>query len=291
MSEAPVASCDYEGYDYRGRFWVGREYEDAVERIALRGLLPPQGGRLLEIGAGYGRLGDLYARYQQVILLDPARSQLREAQKRWGTGGRFIYVVGDVYDLPLSTGGWDVALTVRVLHHVADVPAAFREIHRILRPQGRYILEYANKRNLKEVARYLCGRSKRAPFSSQPVEYAPLHFNFHPSYIEGGLVEAGFSVEKTLAVSSLRLGLLKRVLPHSWLVRIDGLLQSPTAALKLAPSIFLLARAGKEEEGSNGLFRCPSCGAEDLEERASLVLCKGCGREWPIVDGIYDFQM
>ena len=34
MSEAPPPLCDYEGYDYRGEFWAGREYEDAIERIA-----------------------------------------------------------------------------------------------------------------------------------------------------------------------------------------------------------------------------------------------------------------
>lgn len=270
---------------------MGRDYEDAVERVALRRLLPRQGGRLVEIGAGYGRLGDLYAGYQQVVLLDPAKSQVREAWERWGSDGRFIYVVGDAYRLPLGTSAFDVVVTVRMLHHLADVPAAFRELHRILRPQGRYLLEYANKRNLKEVIRHLIGRSHRAPFSPEPVEYAPLHFNFHPSYIEEGLLEAGFSVERTLAVSFLRLALLKRLLPLSWMVRIDELLQSPTAPLKLAPSMFLLARAVKDEEERDGLFRCPSCGGEDLEESTSSLLCKGCGRGWPIEDGIYDFSV
>lgn len=289
MSEASPRVCDYEGYDYRSEFWAGRDYEDTVERIALRKLLPAKGGRLVEIGAAYGRLADLYAGYEEVILLDPAKSQLREAQKRRGGDDRFVYVVGDASSLPLSTSRFDVVVTVRVLHHLTQVPAAFREIHRILRPEGRYILEYANKRNLKEIIRYLAGRSQRAPFAYEPVEYTRLHFNFHPSYIDEGLREAGFHVERTLAVSSLRLNALKRLLPLSWLIRVDALLQSPTAALRLAPSIFLAARAVKEQQGSGGIFRCPSCRSEDLEERATSLLCRGCGRTWPIEDGIYDF--
>jgi len=289
MSEAPRPLCDYQGYDYQGRFWTGREYEDAVERIALGKLLPDRGGRLVEIGAGYGRLADLYEGYDRVVLVDPAESQLREAQRRLGRGGRYVYVVGDAYRLPLSTNAFDLALTVRVLHHLSDVPAGFREIHRILRPQGRYVLEYANKRNLKEVLRYLIRRSKRDPFSSQPVEYAPLHFNFHPSYIERGLREARFSVETALAVSSLRLNLFKRVLPGWLLVRADGFLQSPTAPLRLAPSMFLLARAEKEGPASKGLFRCPECGHEELEETGHSLHCSPCGRSWPIEDGLYIF--
>jgi ubiquinone/menaquinone biosynthesis C-methylase UbiE/uncharacterized protein YbaR (Trm112 family) len=289
MSEDRRPLCDYQDYDYRARFWAERDYEDAVERIALSRLLPPRGGRLVEIGAAYGRLADLYGGYDQVVLLDPAKSQLREAQKRLGDDARYLYVVGDAYRLPLSSRSFDVALTVRVLHHLSDVPAAFDEIHRILRPEGRYLLEYANKRNLKEILRYLVGRSWRDPFSPQPVEYAPLHFNFHPSYIENKLRDASFRVERTLAVSSLRLTLLKRLLPNSLRIRADGLLQSPTAPLKLAPSVFLATRAEKQGPAQDGLFRCPECGDEELEEATSAVHCSRCGRSWPVEDGIYNF--
>ena len=98
------AICDYEGTSYRARFWAGqgREYEDLAERIALRKLLPAQGRRIMEIGAGFGRLADLYAGYDQVILLDYAKSGLREAQERLGRSDRFLYVAADLYHFPLS---------------------------------------------------------------------------------------------------------------------------------------------------------------------------------------------
>jgi len=291
MAEPTRPLCDYQGYDYEGGFWPGRDYEDAVERIALRRMLPTSARRLVEIGAAFGRLADLYGRYERVILLDPARSQLANARQRLGADGRFIFVVGDVYHLPLSTNSFDVALTVRVLHHLSDVPAAFREIHRILRPEGRYVLEYANNRNLKEVIRHLLGRSRRRPFSPEPVEYSPLHYSFHPSYIEEGLRGAHFRLERGLAVSSLRLNLLKKLVPDSWLIRADGLLQGPTASLKLAPSMFLLARAQKAGPTSEVLFRCPQCGNEELDESPTALLCGKCGRSWPIEDGIYDFGL
>lgn len=290
MDELPRPLCDYEDYDYQGLFWApGRSYEDAVERIALSRLLPPTGQRLVEIGAAYGRLADLYAGYQQVVLVDPAKSQLRHAQERLAPDSRYSYVVGDVYSLPLASASFDVALTVRVLHHLTDLPAAFQEIQRLLRPQASYVLEYANKRNLKEILRYLLSRSQRRPFSPEPVEYAPLHFDFHPSYVEQALRRTGLVPERSLAVSSLRLDLLKRILPLSWMIRLDRLLQSPTASLRLAPSIFVLARAHKEARPSDRLFRCPACGGEELDESRTALSCHRCGREWPIEEGIYDF--
>ena len=81
----PTPVCDYEGSDYRTRFWEEqRSYEDRVERIALRHLLPASGTTLIDIGAGFGRLANEYSGYQKVVLFDYSRSLLREAQQRLG---------------------------------------------------------------------------------------------------------------------------------------------------------------------------------------------------------------
>ena len=66
-------------------------------------------------------------------MLDYAKSQLRQAQEYLGNE-RFIYVAGDVYNLPLADAALDTVVTVRVLHHVKDLAAAFVQIARVLRP-------------------------------------------------------------------------------------------------------------------------------------------------------------
>ena len=280
--------CDYEGSDYEV-FWSGREYEDAAERIALRRLLPSEGEALVDLGAGFGRLADLYQGYKRVILLDFARSQLLQAHERLGEG-RFIYLAADIYRLPLASSAFDTAVTVRLLHHIADIPAALAEVHRILKPKGTYILEYANKRNLREIFRYLLGHSQKLPFSHEPFEYLDMHFNFHPAYISASLREAGFALQRELAVSHFRLPLLKRLFAPRILARLDGLLQKPTARLKLSPSIFVTAQAVKEEaEAPRALFRCLYC-YTPLQEKETTLFCAGCGQEWRPQEGVYDFR-
>jgi len=284
--------CDYEGSRYRTEFWGGREYEDLAERIALARLLPPQGRRIIDVGAGFGRLADLYGGYRQVVLLDYSRSMLREARARLGDE-RFVYLAADLYDIPLADALFDTAVTVRVLHHLEDVPAALREIRRLLRPGGVYVLEYANKRHLKAILRYLLRLQKWNPFSPQPYSFAPLHFDFHPRWMEATLQEAGFAIEKTLAVSHFRHPFLKRCLPPTFLARLDGLLQKPLAPLKTAPSIFVRARARKETETPEAgdlAFRCLRCGHQPLSPRPDGLLCPRCGHLWPLRDGIYDFK-
>jgi SAM-dependent methyltransferase len=287
--------CDYEGSDYRAEFWAGRrrEYENLAERIALRRLLPPQGRRLVEIGAGFGRLADLYGDYEQVILLDYAKSMLRDAQTRLGQDGRFVYVAADLYRLPLADSAVDTAVTVRVLHHVPDLAAAFTEIARVVRPQGDYVLEYANKRHAKAIARYLLRHQKANPFSNEPYEFAPLNFDLHPAYVESCLRQAGFTIRQQLAVSQFRIGLLKRLVPAPLLAALDGLLQAPGAAWKLAPSIFVAARSTRSGAPTlaETLWRCPRCTHAGLLESSEALTCPACGATYPIDNGIYDFRV
>lgn len=286
--------CDYEDSSYRTDFWEGqgREYEDLAERIALRKLLPPTGARLVEIGAGFGRLADLYDGYHQVVLLDYSKSMLRQAQDRLGREGKYIYVAANLYNMPFVDSLFDTTVTLRVLHHVQNIPASFQEIQRVLRPQGVYVLEYANKRHLKAVLRYLLGRQSWSPFAPEPYEFVELNYDFHPAWMQTRLREAGFAIGRELAVSSFRLPLLKRLIPPRPLAVLDGLLQGPTASLKLAPSVFVRARAEKEDAQAEdrGFFRCPTCHATDLMEREESLTCPGCGRRWAIDDGIYDFK-
>ena len=286
--------CDYEGSSYRTDFWEGqgREYEHLAERIALRKLLPPAGARLVEIGAGFGRLVDLYDGYQQVVLLDYSKSMLRQAQDRLGRGGKYIYVAADLYAMPFVDSLFDTTLTVRVLHHVQNIPAAFQEIQRVLKGGGVYVLEYANKRHLKAVLRYLLGRQSWSPFAPEPYEFVELNYDFHPAWMKARLRGAGFAIGRELAVSSFRLPLVKRLISPCPLAALDGLLQGPAASLKLAPSVFIRARAEKEDAQakSQGFFRCPGCHGTDLSEAEEALTCRGCGRGWAVDDGIYDFK-
>ena len=290
-----MAICDYEGSKYRIEFWQGqgREYEDAVERVALRALLPPRGRRIVEIGAGFGRLADLYQGDETVVLLDYAKSQLQQARAALKDDPRFIYVVANLYHMPLADGAVDVAVTVRVLHHVRDLSGAFAEIARVVRPRGTYVLEYANKRHLKAILRWLVGRQRANPFTLEPYEFVPLNLDFAPADVERRLRDAGFTVNARRAVSIFRLPLLKRLLGYRLLAALDGWLQKPLAPFHLAPSMFLRTTLNKPGSPTlaESLWRCLRCNHPALEERRDGVRCPACGAMWPIEDGIYNFKV
>ncbi len=288
------AVLDYGESTYEKDFWLdqGREYEDAVERRALRALLPASGGRLIDVGAGFGRLASLYRGHEQVILLDYSPDLLRDARARLAPQPP-LTVAANFYNIPLADGACDTVVMVRVLHHAADVLAVLRELRRILRPGGTLVLEYANKRHLKAVLRYWLGRGPN-PFDPRPREFAYLNFGFHPSYICAQLAEAGFAVEVERAVSTFRLPRLKRLVPPALLAGLDGALQRPLAPLRLSPSIFqrcLAVGDGGQPSPGRPLFRCPNCHSIDLQaDDPDRLICGGCGTPWLVIDGIHRFR-
>jgi ubiquinone/menaquinone biosynthesis C-methylase UbiE len=227
MSEHHPPVCDYEGSDYQQSFWEAgrRDYEDAVEAIALKRLLPPGGTFMLELGAGAGRNTHRYQNYDRIALLDYSRSQLEQARNRLGDSHRFVYVAADVYRLPFVSGLFDGSTMIRTLHHMAAPEEALSQVKRVMAPQGVFILEFANKLNLKAMVRYLLKKQDWSPYSLDPVEFAELNFDFHPKAVRGYLDAVGFAIEKQLTVSHFRVGLLKRIVPLGLLVGLDSLLQ------------------------------------------------------------------
>jgi len=288
-AEPPV--LDYGESTYEKDFWPGRDYEDAADRHALRRLLPAVGDRLVEIGAGYGRLANLYEGYDQVILLDYAPDLLRDARLRLVTKPP-LTVAASFYDMPFADGALDVAVMVRVLHHAADVPAVFREVRRVLRLGGLFILEHANKRHLKAVLRYALGRGAN-PYGLEPFEFARLNYDFHPVYVRKYLAEAGFVIEQERAVSTFRVPLFKRLFSPALLARLDAALQRPPAPLRLSPSIYLRCRVAGDASVSapdRPLLRCLRCSGTRLEVEGLALVCSACSARWPCGDGIYNFR-
>jgi ubiquinone/menaquinone biosynthesis C-methylase UbiE/uncharacterized protein YbaR (Trm112 family) len=290
--------CNYENSPWRTEFWRGRDYEDRVERIALAQLLPPRGSRVAEIGAGFGRLADFYLGYDQIILIDYARSMLQEAREHIlhdsrlaPHASRFTFVAADLYNLPLADNALDTALTIRVLHHVADVPRAFGEIARVVRSNGTYVLEHANKRNLKAIARFVLRRGPN-PFTLEPYEFVKLNFDLHPRYVIENLRAVNFSARTKRAVSTFRIPLLKKFVPVAILAALDGALQSPLANLSISPSLFLRAESRKPGSPTLNprLWRCIACHSTDIAESNDALACRACARVYPIVDGIVDFK-
>lgn len=160
-----IRQSDYENYDYR-EFWEEdkRLYEDGSERIAIRKFLKGEQRKnklLVDLGCGYGRLFNEYQDFERIILVDFSIKNLQNAREiiskyldnQKERLSHIFFVCADIARLPFKAGCVDSVLTVRVIHHLSNPGNLFHEVQRVLKNGGLFMLEFANKRNLKNILR------------------------------------------------------------------------------------------------------------------------------------------
>jgi len=228
----------YEGRDYEG-FWIGpgKRYLDALERAIAKHALPG-GDAVVEIGAGFGRLGTCYiGRYRRVHMVEPA-SNLRDIAART-FGDRASYHEASVFALPFPDATFDAVLMVRVFHHLGDPEAALREIHRVMKRGGRLVFNYSNKRNIARIPRYVLGRGPN-PFSREMEKYHESLIGHHPAHVEGLLAQIGFSIREQYGVGVMD-KLVERLPWLGGVVKPSLVLARFAGRFKLAPAQFIVA--------------------------------------------------
>jgi ubiquinone/menaquinone biosynthesis C-methylase UbiE len=99
--------------------------------------LPPGAGPILEIGVGTGVVAlGLARRGRPVIGLDLSAPMLARARTRLGP----VVVHSDALRMALLPASVAHAVSVWVVHSVADPVALFAEAARVIRPGGRYVV-------------------------------------------------------------------------------------------------------------------------------------------------------
>ena len=103
-------------------------------------------GLALEIGPGPGYLGLEWLKQTQGTLLkglDLSQDMIKIAErnaKEYGLSDRVEYLYGTGNRLPFDDGRFDAVFTNGSLHEWADPHNTFNEIHRVLKPGGKYCI-------------------------------------------------------------------------------------------------------------------------------------------------------
>ena len=244
----------YDTYDYPS-YWVNRRYEHEAEILALRSLIAkiPKAKNILEIGAGYGRLTPSYVSYASKITLSDPSAKLLNLAKKNLPYKKIEYVKSKLENLTskVENQSVDLVVIVRVLHHIKDVDKAFFTVNKLLKKNGHFILEFANKQNIKTTFFEMLRGNLTYPLdifpkdrrSKKGMRKCRLPFcNYHPDLIIEKLKNHHFEIVDKRSVSNIRSPLLKKFLIPEVLVFCERYLQRPLSYINFGPSIFLLSR-------------------------------------------------
>lgn len=120
---------------------MNKRKNDHYLKLALSGI--PQGfsGRMLEVPVGTGVLSmPVYEMLPDadVTCLDYSSDMMERAKRQAENRGigNVCFMQGDVGKLPFADGSFDLVLSLNGFHAFPDKEAAYREVFRVLKPDG-----------------------------------------------------------------------------------------------------------------------------------------------------------
>jgi ubiquinone/menaquinone biosynthesis C-methylase UbiE len=111
--------------------------------------------RILELGCGTGALWFQNAHRIPddwgIMLSDLSLGMLQDAQRNFHTSQRrFRFAAVDAQSIPFEDKSFDAVIANHMLYHVPDINKALSEIHRILKPNGRFYAATNGRDHMRE---------------------------------------------------------------------------------------------------------------------------------------------
>jgi ubiquinone/menaquinone biosynthesis C-methylase UbiE len=112
-----------------------------LEEKVARFVAPAGDERALDSGSGAGALAFALAPHvREVVAVDLVPELLEQGRKRAERFPNVTFVEGDATKLPFELGSFDLAGSLRTLHHIARPELAVAELARVTRMRGRVLV-------------------------------------------------------------------------------------------------------------------------------------------------------
>ncbi len=114
--------------------------ERAERLLDLIDIKPDQS--FLEIGCGSGAASKhIYKKYRvKLVGTDVDENQIKLAKKSIKDLNNITFLVSDSTNLPFKDKSFDIVLSINVLHHIYNWMDALKEINRVLKNNGYFVL-------------------------------------------------------------------------------------------------------------------------------------------------------
>ena len=115
------------------------------------------GRNVLEIGLGYGTLGQYIAErgavYHGLDIAPTPVEMMRHRLRMLGDAADDRVVQGSARDIQFAAETFDYVYSIGCLHHTGDLEGSVAEVHRVLRPGGTAVLMIYNRFSLRQLWR------------------------------------------------------------------------------------------------------------------------------------------
>jgi 2-polyprenyl-3-methyl-5-hydroxy-6-metoxy-1,4-benzoquinol methylase len=154
--------------------WARAPNHDAfwAYRDSLIGFIGRSDGKALDVGCGEGRISRaLMSSGYRVTAADPVRALVEAAVE---ANSAHDYAVATATKLPFEDRSFDLVVAYNVLMDIEDVPSALREIRRVMRPSGRFVISIVHPFADRGT---FASTDSDAPFTLQGSYFGRQHFD------------------------------------------------------------------------------------------------------------------
>ena len=123
------ASMNFSGKDY---------LNDTISSVQ-----PKESDIMLEIAAGTCACGRAFAPYLQTVVCLDTTTAMLQIGKQAAQDSRLdnmVFVKGNAEELPFLDNSFDILFSRLAFHHFTDIESIFREMVRVLKPGGKFVL-------------------------------------------------------------------------------------------------------------------------------------------------------
>ncbi len=243
------------------------------------------GDRLLHVGCGWDRS------HTAAPWLDTCQVVGVDLDRASQDGYPSHFWLADASRLPFADASFDLAFSEYVMEHVEDPEALLREVRRVLRPGGRFVILTPNLLSYKSLG------AAALPHTAH--EWAARHLRLDPRESKDVFptlyrLNTRGALERTANRAGLQIERVARVSNGpTWFARVPGLFEAgrllhwgmdhlaPLEPLRCS-LVALLKRPGDAPRRDPLAVRCLACGHEDPSPLpAGPWRCDACGHTYP----------
>ena len=186
-----------------------------------------EGKKVLDYGCGRGERALRYVSQEMgaahVTGIDISSNYIADADRKMQAAdipkNRFDFHIMDAHQLDFEDGSFDLIVGFGILHHL-EANVAFSEIHRVLKPDGRILLQEPLADNpLLRFFHWLTPKARtkdELPFSGRAVQELTSRYSWNAELFYCGILEAPVSMVTSVVMPKS---------PDNWLLRLSDRLE------------------------------------------------------------------
>ncbi|MBU0923017.1 class I SAM-dependent methyltransferase [Patescibacteria group bacterium] len=119
------------------------QFKESLARYEFAKRCFGKNAKVIDIGCGTGYGSAVLGEKYEVTAIDNNNEAIEYANKHYSKKARFLKA--NATTLPFEDSKFDAACSFEVIEHLKDTHKFMKEVHRVLRPGGKFILSTPNK--------------------------------------------------------------------------------------------------------------------------------------------------